>query len=150
MSKYEGSNLLASVACPGPVTPLPPAAPQPVSLTHQAMDTITTEDQEEMEVNTTMTDKVVDVQSSRTKSRSVERLRTKSQIVNQLITCRDSCRDALTLVYGHVLVVAGVVLPLLSFFSEVEKSSSEMFYIYLLLAGILYLCFVQIDLMYLK
>ena len=80
MSKYEGSNLLASVACPGPVTPLPPAV-QPVSLTHQAMDTITTEDQEEMEVNTTMTDKVGDVQSSRTKSRSVQGLDTKSQIV---------------------------------------------------------------------
>ena len=67
-SKYEGSNLLSAVACPGPVTPLPPPV-QTVSLTHQAMDTITTEDHEEMEVNTTMTDKVVDVQSSRTKSR---------------------------------------------------------------------------------
>ena len=72
MSKYEGSNLLS--ACPGPVTvtPLPPV--QPVSLNHQAMDTITTAEQEEMEVNTTMTDKVVDVQSSRTKSRFVKGL----------------------------------------------------------------------------
>ena len=71
-------------------------------------------------------------------------------LINPLTTCRDSCQDALTLVYGHTLVVAGVVLPLLGFFSEVEKSSTEMFYIYLLLLAILYLCFVQIDLMYLK
>ena len=49
------------------MTPLPPV--QTVILTHQAMDTITTAEHEEMEVNTTMTDKVVDVQSSRTKSR---------------------------------------------------------------------------------
>ena len=65
-------------------------------------------------------------------------------------TCRDSCQDALSLVYGHSVVVVGIVLPLLGFYSEVEKSSSEMFYIYLLLISILYLCFVQIDLMYLK
>ena len=71
LSKYEGSNLLSAVSCPAHGgTPLPPPV-QPASLTHQAMDTITTEDQEEMEVNTTMTDKVVDVQSSRTKSRFV-------------------------------------------------------------------------------
>ena len=67
MSKYEGSNLLSACPGPAPVTPLPPV--QTVILTHQAMDTITTAEHEEMEVNTTMTDKVVDVQSSRTKSR---------------------------------------------------------------------------------
>ena len=71
-------------------------------------------------------------------------------LINPLTTCRDSCQDALTLVYGHTLVVAGVVLPLLGFFSEVEKSSTEMFYIDLLRASILHLCVVQIDLMYLK
>ena len=67
MSKYEGSNLLSGCPAPAPVTPLPPV--QSVILSHQAMDTIITAEQEEMEVNTTMTDKVVDVQSSRTKSR---------------------------------------------------------------------------------
>ena len=69
MSKYEASNLLAP--SPGHVTPLPLPVLQPVTVTNQGLDNIVTEDQEETEVNTTMTDKIVDVQSSTAKSRFV-------------------------------------------------------------------------------
>ena len=56
---------------PGHVTPLPLPVLQPVTVTNQGLDNIVTEDQEETEVNTTMTDKIVDVQSSTAKSRFV-------------------------------------------------------------------------------
>ena len=51
---------------------------------------------------------------------------------------------------GHVLLVIGIILPIISFNYQDMSSQSEMFYINLLLSSILYLIFVQIDLMYLR
>ena len=50
-----------------------------------------------------------------------------------------------SLVYGQVLVVAGLVLPCLP-----VPAQAELFYVFLLLVSCLYLVFVQCDLMYLK
>ena len=54
------------------------------------------------------------------------------------------------MLYGHILLVIGIILPILALNSHLDKSYSEMFYIYLLLCSICYLMFVQIDLLYLK
>ena len=52
-----------------------------------------------------------------------------------------------SLVYGQVLVVAGLVLPCLP---TPAPAQAELFYVFLLLVSCLYLVFVQCDLMYLK
>ena len=65
-------------------------------------------------------------------------------------TCRDSCQEIVSVLYGHVTVVLGLVMPILGLQAEIDKTYPELFYIYLLLCSILYLIFVQIDLMYLK
>ena len=62
----------------------------------------------------------------------------------------DWCQRILSILYGQILLVLGLVLPLISLTANIDKSVSELFYIYLLLGSILYLIFVQIDLMYLK
>ena len=62
----------------------------------------------------------------------------------------DWCQRVLSILYGQTLLLLGLVLPLLTFTGNIDKSFAELFYIYLLLCSILYLIFVQIDLMYLK
>ena len=62
----------------------------------------------------------------------------------------DWCQRILSILYGQILLVLGLVLPLITLSANIEKSVSELFYIYLLLGSILYLIFVQMDLMYLK
>ena len=62
----------------------------------------------------------------------------------------DWCQRILSILYGQILLVLGLVLPLISLTANIDNSVSELFYIYLLLGSILYLIFVQIDLMYLK
>ena len=54
-----------------------------------------------------------------------------------------------SLVYGHVLLVCGLVLPCLNAPSP-APAQAELFYVFLLLVSCLYLVFVQCDLMYLK
>ena len=56
-----------------------------------------------------------------------------------------------SLVYGHVLVVCGLVLPCLPAPARAPApAQAELFYVFLLLVSCLYLVFVQCDLMYLK
>ena len=52
-----------------------------------------------------------------------------------------------SLVYGHVLLVCGLVLPCLP---APAPARAELFYVFLLLVSCLYLVFVQCDLMFLK
>ena len=54
------------------------------------------------------------------------------------------------MIIGHVILVVGIILPMISFNYQDLSSQSELFYIYLLLSSVLYLIFVQIDLMYLR
>ena len=68
---------------------------------------------------------------------------------NRLVSS-DWCQRILSILYGQILLVLGLVLPLITLTANIDKSVSELFYIYLLLGSILYLIFVQIDLMYLK
>ena len=72
------------------------------------------------------------------------------QILISNFTCRDSCQEVVSLLYGHVIVVLTLVMPILGLQSHIDQTYAELFYIYLLLCSILYLIFVQIDLMYLK
>ena len=72
------------------------------------------------------------------------------QILILNFTCRDSCQEVVSLLYGHVIVVLTLVMPILGLQSHIDQTYAELFYIYLLLCSILYLIFVQIDLMYLK
>ena len=66
-------------------------------------------------------------------------------------TClSDWCQQILSILYGQIILLIGLVLPLLTFTANIHTSFAELFYIYLLLSSILYLTFVQIDLMYLK
>ena len=68
---------------------------------------------------------------------------------NRLVSS-DWCQRILSILYGQILLVLGLVLPLITLTANIDKSVSELFYIYLLLGSILYLIFVQMDLMYLK
>ena len=54
------------------------------------------------------------------------------------------------MILGHLILVVGIILPMISFNYQDMSSQSELFYIYLLLSSVLYLIFVQIDLMYLR
>ena len=54
------------------------------------------------------------------------------------------------MILGHLILVVGIILPMISFNYQDLSSQSELFYIYLLLSSVLYLIFVQIDLMYLR
>ena len=103
------------------MTPQPPSE-NIISSEHQV---------EETEANTTITDKMGDVQHSKENS-------------------SDWCQKILSILYGQILLVLGLVLPLITLTADIDKSVSELFYIYLLLGSLLYLIFVQIDLMYFK